>query len=225
MFLYIFSPFCKSLALDPFLQAFEKFALQTEHIPGKQNDVSDLLSRAWHLDDNEFTLFLHEHFSPQIPKNFCIRPLPSYYDMFVNFGVYSQENVKEGRNIIINDMMDRFTNHCVSTIGAAMASGKKSTAPDSSLVVDPNKGTQGGPWVLHMVLNRSLLPRMKPLAASSVVLRLTVSTVILAKTSQVFGEDYEDCHDSVLFQEVPNCVHSILLLNNAKLGMPLPSRL
>ena len=54
-----------------------KFALQTEHIPGKQNDVSDLLSRAWHLDDNKLTSFLHEHFSPQIPTNFYIKPLPS----------------------------------------------------------------------------------------------------------------------------------------------------
>ena len=54
-----------------------KFALQSEHIPGKQNDVSDLLSRAWHLTDNALTLFIHDNFSPQIPRNFHIRRLPS----------------------------------------------------------------------------------------------------------------------------------------------------
>ena len=54
-----------------------KFSLQAEHIPGSKNDVSDILSRHWHLNDNELTLFLHENFMPQIPENFHINPLPN----------------------------------------------------------------------------------------------------------------------------------------------------
>ena len=54
-----------------------KFSLQAEHIPGSKNDVSDILSRHWHLNDNELTLFLHENFMSQIPENFHINPLPN----------------------------------------------------------------------------------------------------------------------------------------------------
>ena len=54
-----------------------KFSLQAEHIPGSKNDVSDILSRHWHLNDNELTLFLDENFMSQIPENFHINPLPN----------------------------------------------------------------------------------------------------------------------------------------------------
>ena len=53
------------------------FALQAEHIPGKRNEVSDILSRAWEKSDRELTFFIHENYASQIPQNFRIKQLPS----------------------------------------------------------------------------------------------------------------------------------------------------
>ena len=56
-------------------------------------------------------------------KAVCCNPLLAniYENMFVNFGIYNMDTVKEGRRIIIQDMVDKFSNTRVSTIGAAMA--------------------------------------------------------------------------------------------------------
>ena len=91
----------------------------------------------------EFRYYLYNR-DPDALKAVGCNPLLAnvYADMFVNFGVYDQDNVKEGRTIIINDMIDRFTNHRVSAIGAAMTSQNKKTSDSSSdLVVEPNRAT------------------------------------------------------------------------------------
>ena len=54
-----------------------RFSLQAEHIPEKRNEVSDILSRYWHLTDDQLTTYIHNNFPSQIPENFCIRQLPN----------------------------------------------------------------------------------------------------------------------------------------------------
>ena len=53
-----------------------RFALQAEHIPGSDNNVSDLLSRRFDLSDDELTSLLRSSYPNQIPSNFVIKPLP-----------------------------------------------------------------------------------------------------------------------------------------------------
>ena len=51
--------------------------------------------------------------------------------MFVNFGVYDQDSVKEGRRIFVQDMVDLHSNRSVSPIGASLANqGAKGSKPN-----------------------------------------------------------------------------------------------
>ena len=56
-------------------------------------------------------------------KAVCANPLLGnvYENMFVNFGVFDQDTVKECRRIIIKDMVAKFSNKSVSQIGLALS--------------------------------------------------------------------------------------------------------
>ena len=70
---------------------------------------------------------------PDALKAVCANPLLAnvYADMFVNFGVYDQDSVKEGRQIFVQDMVDLHSNRSVSPIGASLANqGAKGSKPN-----------------------------------------------------------------------------------------------
>ena len=54
-----------------------RFALHSEHIPGRQNVVTDMLSRSFDCCDDDLTSQIHSLFPNQIPKNFRICELPN----------------------------------------------------------------------------------------------------------------------------------------------------
>ena len=54
-----------------------RFALHSEHIPGRQNVVTDLLSRTFDCCDDDLTSRIHSLYPNQIPKNFKIFELPN----------------------------------------------------------------------------------------------------------------------------------------------------
>ena len=68
------------------------------------------------------------HYDDDSIKAVCCNPLLAnvYENMFVHFGVFDQDTVKECRRIIIRDMVSKFSNKQVSRIGAAMSRQDKS---------------------------------------------------------------------------------------------------
>ena len=60
------------------------FLLHPEHIPGKTNVVTDLLSRTFDCCDETLTQRIHDLYPSQIPKNFRICPLPSEVQSWIS---------------------------------------------------------------------------------------------------------------------------------------------
>ena len=58
--------------------------LISQHIPGRLNIVSDLLSRRFDLSDSSLTSLLLEKCKSQVPQNFVIRPLPKEVKLWIS---------------------------------------------------------------------------------------------------------------------------------------------
>ena len=54
-----------------------RFAIHSEHIPGRQNVVTDMLSRTFDCCDKDLTSRIHSLFPNQIPRNFRVCELPN----------------------------------------------------------------------------------------------------------------------------------------------------
>ena len=61
-----------------------RFALHPEHVPGKANQVTDVLSRTFDCCDIELTQLIHSRFPEQIPSNFKILPLPTEIQSWIS---------------------------------------------------------------------------------------------------------------------------------------------
>ena len=70
----------------------------------------------------EYKHYLMDHDEDSI-KAVCCNPLLAnvFENMFVQFGVFDQDNVRTCRQIIIKDMVAKFSNKHMSRIGAALA--------------------------------------------------------------------------------------------------------
>ena len=61
-----------------------KFQIHPEHVPGKSNQVTDVLSRTFDCCDTDLTHMIHSRFPNQIPSNFKISPLPTAISSWIS---------------------------------------------------------------------------------------------------------------------------------------------
>jgi hypothetical protein len=59
-------------------------AVYSQWFPGKDNIIPDILSRDWHLSDNDITTLLTQLFPSQLHQNFKLSPLPKEVESWIS---------------------------------------------------------------------------------------------------------------------------------------------